>query len=377
VKKGKIKVIHICDKFGTKGSSVHGVTRLFSWWFPRFDKNYFDVKLIGLRKADHGCEYLKQNGIDIISLNKGKFNFSTVNKIVQIVKQQKMDILHLHGYGASNFGRMAAKITKVKNIVHEHIVDPAIPKYQIPFDFFLSHLTDMGMANCRSVMNFMVNERFIVKEKIKVVFNGAPLSNFKPIAKDIVEAEKKKWNIPEEYRIVASIGRLDIQKGNQYLINAVTNTINNFNKVKFMIIGDGPLLNCLKNQCKRYGIERDVIFTGFHSNIPLILSMTDIIVIPSLWEGTTLTVFEAMSMGLPIISTKVDGLEEILRNEENALLVPPKNSEAIEYAINKILTNPRMAEVISSQAQKDSSNYDIQTTVDHIQRAYDELMRSD
>ncbi len=98
------------------------------------------------------------------------------------------------------------------------------------------------------------------------------------------------------------------------------------------------------------------------------------LVIPSLWEGTTLTVFEAMSMQLPIISTDVDGLKEVLSDERNALVVPPKDSERLARAIEELLTDPPKAERLAIQGKKDSYNYDIQKTVDQIQQIYYELM---
>ena len=103
-----IKDLFVADKFGVRGSSTHGVSRLFTWMIPRFDKNRYDVRLIGLRRSDQACETLKRQGIDIISLNKGRFDFSTIPEIIRIVKKEKADSLHLHGYGSSNFWRIAA-----------------------------------------------------------------------------------------------------------------------------------------------------------------------------------------------------------------------------------------------------------------------------
>ena len=120
MEKKRINIAHIADKFGVGGSSIHGVTRLFSWWIPRFDKEIFNVYLAGLRKEDEAAQLLSEQGIKLISMNKGKFDLTTLNEIIRLIKSNKIDILHLHGYGATNFGRVAAKITKIRNIVHEH-----------------------------------------------------------------------------------------------------------------------------------------------------------------------------------------------------------------------------------------------------------------
>src|SRR3989338_7459479 len=109
-----IRVLHVCDKFGVKGSSIHGISRLFAWWFPRFDHTRYDVRLIGLRPADTACRNLERQCIGVRSLNKGKFDVSTAMSLVREIKRWRADLVHLHGYGASNFGRIAARVTRVK-----------------------------------------------------------------------------------------------------------------------------------------------------------------------------------------------------------------------------------------------------------------------
>ena len=141
-----------------------------------------------------------------------------------------------------------------------------------------------------------------------------------------------------------------------------------------MVIGDGPLLGNLKEQCRQHGIAKNVVFTGHHANIPLVQSIIDIQVFPSLWEGTPLTLFEAMSMKLPIVSTTVDGLGEILRQEENALLVPQKDSGRLASAIEDLLINKEKARQLAAKAYVVSKDYDIQRSVENIQRIYDELV---
>jgi len=374
MKNRKIKVIHVCDKFGVKGSSIHGVSRLFSWWMPCFNKDRYDVRLVGLREPDKATEDLKNRGVEVTSLGKGKFDFSTVGDIVQILKHSNADILHLHGYGASNFGQIAARIARVKVIIHEHFTDPAMPKYQVPFDYFLSRYADIGIAVSHSVKEFMVKERFLPEKRIRVIFNGVPLEEFKPVDREMRNKEREKWGIPDEHKVIATIGRLDEQKGNRFFIDAALCLLGKGHKVKFMLIGDGPLLIELKEQCSRLHIENDVIFTGYRSNIPLIQSIIDLQVFPSLWEGTPLTLFEAMSMKLPIVSTTADGLGEVLRDEENAMLVNPRDSEGLATAIEHLLNNTEKAKEIAAQAHKDSYNYNIENTISHIQDVYEELI---
>lgn len=372
----KIKVMHICDKFGVKGSSVHGVSRLFSWWFPRFDSQRFDLKLVGLRRQDHAAGNLIKEGIPVISLNKGKYDLSTIDALLQLVERERPHILHLHGYGASTFGRLAAELTRVTSILHEHFVDPAFPMVQIPFDYMLAKNTGYGIAVSHSVKEFMISKRFLPEEKVEVIFNGAPLQEFKPLEPDCGTAERKRLAIPQDALAIAAIGRLDEQKGVRYFIEAAAIVLQQGIKAKFLVIGDGPLMDDLKGLCKQHKLDEDVIFTGYYGDIPRIQSIIDIQVFPSLWEGTPLTLFEAMSMRRAIVSTGVDGLGEVLEDGKNGLLVPERDAESLAQAILELAGDPVKALKLAKQAEEDSESYDIQRTVDQIQCVYERLASS-
>jgi len=371
----RIKVLHICDKFGRKGSTIHGVSRLFQWWMPLFNKDKFDVQLVGLRKPDKACDNLINQGINITSLARGKFDLFTLNDIVSIIRKEKIDILHLHGYGSADFGVLAAKITGIRCIVHEHFVDPYYPSYQRPLDYFLSPRADMGIAICESVKDFMVNKRYFKRDKVKVIFNGIPIDNFVTQSDNKIINEKEKLGLPEGYKIIASIGRLDEQKGNCYFIKAADILLKKQYKLKFLIVGDGPLMNSLKKQAEELNIKNDIIFTGHYHDIPLLQSMLDIQVFPSIWEGTTLTIFEAFAMSLPVVSTNVDGLGEVVKNEVNGLSVPSKDPQLFAEAIEKLINNPAKAHFLSNNAKNEVAKYDIKLCVRNIERIYEELLK--
>ncbi len=366
----RIRVMHICDKFGVGSSSVHGVARLFSWWLPRFDRNRFEVSLVGLRSRDRSVQTLEEHGVIPVCLGKGKFDPSTVGSIIRLAREKQADILHLHGYGASNFGLLAAWIAGTKCIVHEHFVDPHMPAYQVPVDFLLTRRAGRGIAVCEAVKEFMVEKRFLPADRVEVVFNGAPLAEFKPKPAAVVAEERQRLGIPDDQYVVATVGRLDEQKGNRYFIEAAKRLIDRSYKIRFLIVGDGPLMEEHRDHCRRLGLTAHVLFTGYCSNVPLLQSLMDVQVFPSLWEGTPLTLFEAMSVGVPIVSTDVDGLGEVVSNGRNGLVVPAADAEALANGIKNLLDNEEKRRRLASQAQLDSKEFDIQKTVDRLQDIY-------
>src|SRR4029453_17250920 len=116
----RLNVLQVCDYLGWGGSRMHGVKLLFAWMIPRFDRERFNVSLVSLRKRDLSEETLDALGIDITYLHKGKFDPSTLTALLKIIDKKKIDILHLHGYGATTFGRMAAAMRGIPAILHEH-----------------------------------------------------------------------------------------------------------------------------------------------------------------------------------------------------------------------------------------------------------------
>ncbi len=176
----RIRVFHLCDKFGVRGARTHGVSRLFTWWFPRFDSR-FDVTLVGLRPEDDASAYLRRHGLDPICLGRSPFSPAVATDLLSLVRRERPHILHAHGYAGSNFARIVGALTGVRTIVHEHATFPSIPPYQRVVDRVLVGRTDLGIAVSESTKAFMVKNRFFSPERIRVVFNGAPRRSSGPL----------------------------------------------------------------------------------------------------------------------------------------------------------------------------------------------------
>jgi glycosyltransferase involved in cell wall biosynthesis len=117
-----------------------------------------------------------------------------------------------------------------------------------------------------------------------------------------------------------------------------------------------------------------MVFAGFYEDVPLLQSILDVQVFASLWEGTPLTVFEAMAMRRPIVSTTVDGLGEVLRDRENAILVPPEDAGRIADGVLELLERPDVAARLAAQAGTDSRHFSVSRTVRALEELYDELL---
>ncbi len=151
-----VAVLHVCDKFGVRGSSIHGVSRLFSWWFPRYDPARFEVSLCGLKREEPATRWLGEQGIPVHHLGRGRFDPRIVADVTALARRLGARILHVHGYAAADFGRIAARLAGCRLVLHEHFADPRMPGYQGVADRLLAPLTDAAIAVSRSTREFLV-----------------------------------------------------------------------------------------------------------------------------------------------------------------------------------------------------------------------------
>ena len=350
---------------------MHGVKRLFSWMIPRFDRDRFNVSLVSLRKKDLSEETLEALGIDITYLERSKFDPMTLPAILRLVDSRRIDILHLHGYGATTFGRLAGAVRGVPTILHEHANLTTTPWFQKVADRLLEPATDIALAVSESTADFVVGARQIPRSKVKVVYLGVPLEEFsRPRSADEVAAARLELGIAPGEFAVGTVTRLHDSKGNSYLVDAAARVVRERPTARFFLVGEGPLLDGLQAQAAALGLGDRFAFTGFRRDVAATLSAFDLSVFPSLWEGTPITAFEALAMGKPIVSTDADGLLDILRHDRDAIIVPRRDAGALAARIVWAMDHPEERMRLSAAARVSGQRYDISAFVRKMERLY-------
>jgi len=370
----RLNVLQVCDHLGWEGSRMHGVKRLFSWMIPRFDPTRYNVALVSLRKKDLSEETLESMGVDISYLHKSKFDPATLTALLKVIDRQKTDILHLHGYGATTFGRLAGWMRGIPTIVHEHANLTDTPWFQKVADRMLVPATDIAIAVSKSTADFVVGPRRIPAERVKVVYLGVPLEEFsRPRSpEDIAEARRELGAAPDEV-IAGTVTRLHDSKGNSYLVDAARQVLAQRPQTKFYLFGEGPLRAALEAQARALNLGDRFVFGGFTRDVARTVSAFDIEVFPSLWEGTPLTVFEALAMGKPIVATDADGLVDVLTDEQDAVIVPKRDAAALAGAIVRLIDHPDLRAALSARARVTGQRYGIAAFVRKMERLYDLL----
>lgn len=350
---------------------MHGVKRLFAWMIPRFDPDRFTVSLVSLRKKDLSEETLESCGVDITYLHKSKFDPATLPALLKVIDRKQIDVLHLHGYGATTFGRLAGAMRRLPTILHEHANLTDTPWYQKVADRALEPFTDIAIAVSQSTADFVVSARQIPRHKVKVVYLGVPLDELSRLrSRAEIAAVREDLGIrPGEFTI-GTVTRLHESKGNAYLVDAARRVLDARPQARFYVVGEGPLQPALEEQARRLALGDRFVFAGFARDVAGVMSAFDLSVFPSLWEGTPLTVFEALAMGKPIVATDADGLLDVLTDDHDAMIVPKRNAEALADAIVRMMDDEGRRSRLAAAARVSGQRYDIGAFVEKMERLY-------
>jgi glycosyltransferase involved in cell wall biosynthesis len=353
---------------------MHGVKRLFAWMIPRFDTSRFNVSLISLRRKDLSADTLEEFGIDVTYMARHKFDPATYPDLLKVLRGKQADIVHLHGYGATTFGRLCAWRMGIPAILHEHANHGDTPWFQKVADRLLAPHTDLAIAVSESTGEFTTRARLMPAERTKVVYLGAPLDEFaRERSAGEIAAARQAMGIAPGTIAIGTITRLMPSKGNQYLIEAAPAVLAKHPDARFFIVGEGELQQALEAQARALGLGDRLVFSGFMKDVAAALSALDLVVFPSLWEGTPLTVFEALAMGKPIVATDADGLLDVLTDRRDALIVPKADAARLAGAINEVLDSKPLAEGLGAEARKTGRRYDIAAFVRKMERLYELL----
>lgn len=349
-KDAKIRVLHIFDKIGMKGAPIHGGTRILLTWWHEFKDSDYEFNLCVLKPRSEGSDYLEQHGVYADYIDKNKFNPLIVLDLIKLIRNKKIKILHCHGYGAANYGRVAGFICRVPVIVHEHMIDANVPSYQKIADRVLSPLTSKGVAISKAVKDFMVGSRFLNRDDISVVYNSIPNSTFDVYRGLDRNAIAEKRSISIDKKLIGIVGRLNPIKGHKEFLESAKIVVNSFPNTNFLIIGEGELRSDLEEQVRYLEIEENVKFLGHCDDVLELIYLLDILAICSYSEGFSLAAIEGMALGKAIVSTAVGGIGEVLEHEKTALLVPAKDPGKFAHSIINLLSNDDLAKKLGQNA---------------------------
>ncbi|MCB1069703.1 MAG: glycosyltransferase family 4 protein [Verrucomicrobia bacterium] len=335
----------------------------------------FDVVVVDLRPEEKAGQVLVDAGIPVRYLGKGIFSPSILPALMRVVRQENADLLHCHGYNAANFGRLAGYLTGKPVVIHEHAV-LAVKPHQFLADKLLSRLTTCGVAISEAVREFMIRGRSVPEDRITIVHNGIQLDRYRRRPEPDIRAGREKLGIDPGALVIGTLTRLREEKGNRTLIAAMPAILARHPGAMLVIGGDGPERAALEQQVRELGIANRVLFAGFVKAGADLLTLFDLMAIPSLSEGLSYAGAEAMACGVPVVASDVGGLPELLDRGTCGVLVPPGDAGALAAAIADLLSDPARIETLRAAGLKRAEAFSIETYAKHLCSVYRRALAS-
>ncbi len=368
-----IRVFHVIDHLGLGGAQ----TFLFDLVVAQQKIDRITPILCCLTESTWLSAQLEKHNILTHYLNVDRRNPIQVAAIMWrltlLMHHSDVDIVHTHLFVSGVFGRISAFILNKPTVIHEQRNEVnAVPSWTQWIDYVLGKRTDSVICVSRSTQYYNINKKRIKNSKTCVIPNSIDTDRFKLNLTDKVKANLlSEFSIPEQFRIVIGVGRLVAQKRFDLFLRGAHFICRHEDNIVFLIVGDGPNRQALEKLSQELGIKSKVIFTGARQDVHSMLSISDVFLLTSDYEGLPLTLLEALSMGVPVIATAVDGTVEVLEGTSAGILAPPGDPLVIADAVLATLRDPLRCREMSEQGRRlVKEKYNINLISSRIERVY-------
>lgn len=313
----------------------------------------------------------RHQGVEPVILQDSNWSlFSTARKIAYILKRQQIQLVHVHGYKAVVFCALARHWYPFEMVKTEHGLPESTGgelKRRI-LDRLYYSLDNLAIRTAKATVCYVTKE--LATYYIRV-HSGLPSAI---IPNGIANIDRARLSCPPElcadwFNLVL-VGRIDMVKGHSLAIAALaTNDIPS--DLHLHIVGVGPGEQDLKILVESLGLSSRIHFLGFRRNVYDYIAHCQVLLMPSLHEGLPYTLLEAMALGVPIVASCVGGLAEVLQDEVTALLVPPKDVNALAAAIRRLYHTPELRSQIGNHAQRiQQTRYSLEAMIEGYLAVY-------
>lgn len=337
--------------------------------------NWTGYKNSADKKADEKKYGIKIHQIDFIRTPYDPRNIKAYRQVVELIKREKFDVIHCNTPIGGVVGRLAGKKCGVKKIIYEahgfHFFKGA-PRLNwliyYPIEKWLAHYSD-----CIVTMNAEDNaiaKKFKLRNE-SMVYNvhgvGIDLSEYEGI-EEYRDLKRKELGFSEEDIVLISMGDLIARKNYKVALEAIAKCDNS--RLHYIICGEGEDLYNLKRQVEELGLQKQVHFLGFRTDIKELLAASDIFVFTSLQEGLPRSMMEAMAAGLPCIASKIRGNVDLIECGKGGFLCNPYNANDFSMAINKLLVKQNVLPKMKRDVLESIKKYDILIVINEMINIY-------
>ena len=391
---GKITVVHIITKLELGGAQQN---TLFT--VNHLDPTAFDVVLISSSEGILIEEALKLSNVTVHLIPElvreiGPLkDLKALFKIKTILKQLKRDqqkesrenagdiIVHTHCSKAGILGRWAAYLAGIRCIVHSYhgfsfnVFQPALlSAFYIFLERITSIITTKFIMVSKTNIEKGIHEKIFVRDKVVLIRSGIDIEKFQQ-AESTMKTKRKELAVSDDIPLIAMIACLKPQKAPLDFVKVANSVLQYTREAHFVLVGDGVLRPEVEKLIRQLGIDNKIVLLGWRRDIPEIMKCINVLVLTSLWEGVPRVLPQAMSLGIPIVATEVDGTPEAVQNGVNGFVLPPGDIEGIAEKIIYLITHPEKARDMGEKGKRLVNEFDIWKMMNQQEQLYVELLQ--
>jgi len=369
LKNDKKKIFHLIYDL-----NLGGAEKILTQILPHLQDN-FDNYVVCLQPNGLLAEKIARQIAPVFQLNwRGPKNtIAAFLKFRKLVKKYKPYILSTYLPKADIVGAVFGRLSSVPKLICNIRSTSRHGRFRkvVFFEFLISPLVNRYTINSPAIKDYYLLRYPFPKEKFVYIPNAVNNALFNQ-SKNL-PATKSELKMNHDHHIITCIANLKPSKGHQYLLAAFENTYQQFPHTELLIVGQGKEEKKLKEQTKKYKSRGHIHFLGQRSDVEKILAITNIFVLPTLFEGMSNALLEAMASGKVIVTTDIPENRYLLNNKKTALLIPPKNAGAIAEAIKILLKNPHTMKQLGKAAAARAKDFDTAIVAGRWQKLYESL----
>jgi len=385
----KIRVLHIIESLGHGGAERQLINNL-----KAIDKSRFINAVCFLFDRDDLQPELLRLGIPVYKLGmssqydwrKGLFGLRAV------IKGGQFDIIHTELYWANIYGRVCGRLfsdAKIVTTIHAPTYEPQILKDDPnlkPWKLTLVRILD-GLTGTVCNYRFVACSEFVKRsavgrlgyrpESIQVIYNGIDLGSFREDDSGKVISLRRELGLDHGEAILVNVGRLIPQKGQRYLIMAMPKVLDEQPSCKLLLVGEGPMENELQDLAHDLGVGEAIWFLRTRHDVPAILQLSDLFVLPSLSEGMPVALLEAMAMRKPCIASNITSIPEVVEDGRSGVLVEPQRPDQLANAVLSLIDDPERRQAMRVRGRQIvKEKFSINVNIRLLENLYERVVAS-
>ncbi|BBB28752.1 TIGR03088 family PEP-CTERM/XrtA system glycosyltransferase [Neptunomonas japonica] len=372
-------IVHIIYALGT-GGLENGLVNIIN----RMPPDRYKHVIICLTHATDFAKRITAPDVKVIELHKREgHDLGVYWRLQKLLWQLKPDLVHTRNLAALEMQALTLLLPGVKRVHGEHGRDiydlhGQNKKYN-RLRKVMSYVIHRYIAVSQDLESWLLTTVNIPREKVEQLYNGVDLARFNQFD-DSVKIGVLPTEFENDCLIIGTVGRVAAVKDQQTLLKAFDILVKSgselSDKLRLVIVGDGPLFTALEEQVHDLGLDKKVWLAGDRKDIPALLRSMDMFVLPSLGEGISNTVLEAMATGLPVIATRVGGNPELVDDQSTGALVPVGNSEELARVLLDIVNDKdKLSAMGAAGLAKVQKQFHWDITVANYLAVYDELLK--